>query len=213
VTSARNLASAHGADKDIALPVWETIASIDDHSRDGDGWYPHHDRRFHAFPRRVLRNARPRVITAKANYGPAVIAAGENDVDLIAAVGAVFVIPQSARFGMDHQAEGIAVAKRVDVWPVAGTIREGIIGRRRAVVTQAENLAPEAARFLRDGSDVAAGGHIEHSIAAKRDARAEASGARIGVGDQYVAHVGEAAAFEPPPRERGCALIVFHRLV
>src|ERR1700688_1979334 len=105
MTSASDLASAHRTDKNVALPLRKTIAGINGHSSDGNGGDPHHDRRLQTFPRRVLRNARAGVVAPKADDGPAVIAAGKNDVDLIAAVGAIFVIPQSTRLRMDHKAQ------------------------------------------------------------------------------------------------------------
>src|SRR6202030_2044642 len=141
MTSASDLSSAHRTDKNVALPLRKTVAGINGHSSDGDGGYPHHDRRLQTFPRRVLGNARPSVVAPKADDGPAVIAAGKDDVDLIAAVRAIFVIPQSTSLWMDHKAQRIPVSKGVNLRPVTRTAHEGVVGRRRTIIAHAQNLA------------------------------------------------------------------------
>src|SRR6202034_602955 len=101
MTGARDLARAHRTHEDVVLPVRKTVAGINGHSSHGDGWYPHYQRRLHAFPRRALRNPWAGVVAPKADHRPTVVAAGKNDVDLIATVGAIFVVPQSAGLRMD----------------------------------------------------------------------------------------------------------------
>src|SRR5579871_189720 len=103
VTGAGDLAHAHRTHENVTLPVGKTVAGINGHAGNGDGGNPYHDGRFEAFPRGVFGNARSGVIASKADGRPAVIAAGEDDVDLIAAVGAILVIPQNTRYGMNDE--------------------------------------------------------------------------------------------------------------
>src|ERR1700677_2747431 len=100
MTGARDLASAHRTNQDVALPIRKTVAGINGHSSNGDGRYPNYQRTLHAFPRRVIGNAWDGIVTSEADHGPTVVTALKNDVDLVATVGPIFVVPQSPRLPM-----------------------------------------------------------------------------------------------------------------
>src|ERR1700734_3644512 len=101
MTGARDLASAHGTNKHVALPIRKTVARVNGHSSNGDGWYPNYERTLHAFPRRVVRNPWAGIVAPEADNRPTVVAAGKNNVDLVPTIGAILVVPQSARQRMD----------------------------------------------------------------------------------------------------------------
>ena len=100
-----NLAGAQRPDKDIALPLRQLVARVERHPRHGDRRHPEHDWHFEALVSRGLAVLpRSRIRAAVAHDRPAVVRAGLQDVDLVAAVGAVLVLPHLASAGMHGQA-------------------------------------------------------------------------------------------------------------
>src|SRR5258705_5608890 len=99
-----NLAGAHAADKDVALPFREAVARIKRHAGDSDRRHPEHYRRLEAFMRGLLRLPRALVRATEAHNRPAVVASGPDDVDLVAAIGSVLVLPHLTGARMDCQA-------------------------------------------------------------------------------------------------------------
>ena len=82
-------------------------------------------------------------------------------------------LPEFARYGMEGEAEGIAMPDAVDLRKVSGLADEGIVGWNRAVVTNAQNLADVGGRILRELAVVAvAAGDVEEAGFIKRQARA-----------------------------------------
>src|ERR1700683_3345490 len=93
MASARNLAGTKRADKDVAFPLREFVAGVEGHAGDGNRGNPNHNGRFetNVSGRRNLPWALIR--SSIAHQWPAVVAAGLQDVDLVAAVRAIFVLP------------------------------------------------------------------------------------------------------------------------
>src|SRR5688500_17840979 len=103
----------------------------------------------------MLGDARPVIIAPETDGRPSVVAPGQADVDLVAAVGPVLVVPQHARFRMNDQRQGVAMPERVDLRPIAGAIHERVVRRYGAIVAKTKDLAAQARGLLRDLGDVA----------------------------------------------------------
>ena len=149
VTRARDLAHAHAANEDVALPLRQLVARVEGHARYRNRRRPVDDRILEPFAREAFRLPRPRVGAAEAHERPAVVRSGFQHVDLVAAVRSVFVLPNGAGRRMHGQAERAAVPERVDFRLVTFLADEWVVGRRRAVVAQPQNFAGEAVRILR----------------------------------------------------------------
>ena len=154
----------------------------------------------------------PLVRPAVGNHRPSVVAAGPDDVELVAALRAVFCFPDLAGLGMKDERHGIADAERVDLRFVSGPAGEGVVGGRGAVVIQPQHLAVVTARILRvfgrrqsRASAIGnrhADGHVDLAVAAEHET---GGGLAVdqGVGREDVAHVGQLVpAVETAPGER-----------
>src|SRR5688572_29863993 len=90
-----NLAVAHPADEDIALPLRQTIAGVEADARHGNCGHPVDDRIAEAFLReRALPGTT--ISTPEADLRPAVIATRHEDVHLVAAIRSVLDLPDGA---------------------------------------------------------------------------------------------------------------------
>ena len=105
----------------------------------------------------------------------------------------------------------------VDLRPMARLADERVVFRYRAVVVQAQDLAPQDRGVLRGveehtlrGQDPAAGGHVDLAVAAEGDPSVEPGVAAVGRGDHQVLHVAERVPVQPAPREgrRAAAVVV-----
>ena len=95
-----------------------------------------------------------RVAEARLRRGPpvdrpAVVAAADQQVDLVLLVGAVLGRVPAPVDGMDRDTLGIAVAEAEDGGRPAGTRQDRVVGRNGAVAVEAQDLAVEARRVLR----------------------------------------------------------------
>ena len=217
VAGAGDAALLQGADEDVALPRREQVAGVDGEAGGGDGGQPHHDRRLVAVAGRVRRDPRAGIEAPEAHQRPAVVAAGLEDVELVAAVGAVLVLPDVPGPGVQREAEGVAVPDGVDLRPVARLAHEGVVVGHRAVVVEPQHLAAQAHGVLGgheevavQGPDASAGRHVDLAVGAERDAAVEP---RVGVerlGDHEVLDVVQRVPLEPAPREgrRAAAVVV-----
>src|SRR3954471_4419534 len=120
----RHLADTHAADEHVALPLRQLVAGVERHARYGDRRHPEDERLLEAIVHRLLRLARTWIGAAVADDRPAVVRARLQDVDLVAAVGAVLVLPDFAGVRIGREAERAAMAERVDFRPVAGLADE-----------------------------------------------------------------------------------------
>src|SRR5215469_6858971 len=168
MASARNLASAKRTDKDIALPFREAVAGVKRHSRYGNRWHPVDHRGLKAdmpgrggLPGTLIR-------TSVAHNRPAIVAARLEYVDLVAAIGAIFVFPHFAGPRMHRQTQSAANAERIHLWPVPALSHERVIRRHRAVIAKPQYFAAERVRVLRI---VASRGHEQRAVTAESNAR------------------------------------------
>ena len=150
------------------------------------------------------------VVDAVGGARPAVVGAGLEEVELVAAARPVLDLPHPAGLGMHREALRIAMAPGEDLRPRTGPADEGIVRRHRAVVPQAHDLAAEVAEILRARLVVAlARRDIHQPRAVEGDARAEmqaARGARQGLEDRRDVAQAAVAQFGARHRRRGAAL-------
>src|SRR5690606_31801613 len=83
----------HRPDERIAPPGREAVAAVERQSRDRDRRHPIEKRRLEPVARRFVADRRAVVVFAVCYERPAVIAAREDHVDLVAAERAVLVLP------------------------------------------------------------------------------------------------------------------------
>ena len=140
VPRARDLAHAHAADEQVAFPLRQLAARVERHAGDRDRRRPVHDGIDEALARETFRLPRPRVRAPQAHERPAVVAAGLQHVDLVAAVRAVLVLPDLARARMHRDSHAVAMAQREHLGR-AVLAGERVAGRGRAVVAQPQHFA------------------------------------------------------------------------
>ena len=113
VARARYSALLQGSYKHVASPHRKLITGVDVHAGDRNRGQPHHERRLHPLARRMLGNARARIIASETHDRPAEILAPADDVDLVAAVGTILMVPEYPGLGMDDEAQRIAMPTKV----------------------------------------------------------------------------------------------------
>src|SRR5207302_1575970 len=143
------------------FPFGKLVAGIERHAGDGNRRHPEHDGRLEALVRGDLRLPRTLISTTITHDRPAVVFAGPDDVDLIAAVGTVFVLPYFAGSGMNRETEGRAMPERIDFGFVSGAADKWVVVGNTAVVAKAQHFAAVALRVLRI---VAAIGHEDRAV-------------------------------------------------
>src|SRR5207247_323890 len=95
------------------------------------------------------------------------------DVDLIAAVRPILVLPQFAGFRMNGESERCAMPKRIDLGFVPVASDEWVVAWNAAVVAKPQHFAAVVLGVLRI---VAAVGHEDGAVTAERDARRAGAG-------------------------------------
>ena len=98
----------------------------------------------------ALADGGTRVVDAVGDDGPAVVLALLDDVQLIATARSVFVVPELAGKGVCGKTFGVANAICPDFRQRAGFVEEGIVGGRRSVGGDVEDLAEVTAQVLCD---------------------------------------------------------------
>src|SRR5690606_10674890 len=140
--NALHLHAAQRADEQAALPFGELVARIEREARRRDLRHPEHPRLLHAFAvPRLVRHERARVVAARRDERPAVVRAGLDDVDLVAAHRPDLDLPELARLGMPREVVTVAMAVAVDLGLRARAADERVAGRRFAFVREAQDLA------------------------------------------------------------------------
>ena len=110
VAGTRDFAFAHAADEQIVFPAGIAVAGIEVQAGDGYGGHPVDHGRLHTFFIRIDGHARAGVDSPVADDGPAVVLAGSEYVDFVAAVGPIFAGPDLASDGIDVHTENVAMA-------------------------------------------------------------------------------------------------------
>ena len=129
------------ADENIVFPVGELRARVERDAGDRDGWDPDDDRFLHALHLGLVGDARSLIRAAISHRRPAVVSSAADDIQFVAAVRAILVLPDFAGFGMHKQSKLVAMSERVNLRLVAGLSGKRIIGRHGAVVAEANNLS------------------------------------------------------------------------
>src|SRR5688572_5222917 len=192
MSRARDLAHAHAADERVALPIRELVARVDREARGCDRRHPVDDRILESFARKPFRLPRAGIRAARADERPAVVHAGLQYVDLVAAVRALLALPELARRRMHDETLRAAMPERIDLGLVALAAGKGIVSRHAAVVVQAQDLAGVAHWILRTAAvaGIAERAHVELAVAAEGETRHAARVRR----DEDVAHVRQRSA-------------------
>src|SRR5262245_16994201 len=121
----------------------------------------------------MLGDARPGILAPETDDRPAVVASRLDDVDLVATVGPVLVVPELSGLRMHDERERVAVSERVDLRAVPGAVHKRIVWRHSAIVAKAKDLAAQTHWILRDLPDIPASREVHHAIAAEGDATVE----------------------------------------
>src|SRR4030095_1114604 len=114
------------------------------------------------------------VVDAVGGARPAVIGAGFQEVELVAAARAMLALPHAAGLGVHGEPLRIAMPPGEDLRPYVGLADEGIVRRPRPVVAQPHDLAAEVVEILCPLWLIALGrGDVHQAGAIEGDARAE----------------------------------------
>src|SRR5262245_13147550 len=203
------------ADKEVAAPRREQIAGQERHARRCDRRHPVPQRLLHSRLVRALVDLGAAVVDAVADHRPTVILALLDNVDLVAAARAVFVLPQLACGGVQRETLRIAMAVAPDFRFGAGLAGERIVGRHRAIRPDADDLAEVVSETLRlvARSEMLAQGQKEAVIRRLHDAAAEmiAAGARAGLAEDHLDGIEPGSGFvaQPGAGERGARAAVY----
>ena len=116
------------ADEQAALPAREQVAGVERHAGGRDRRRPVLHRLLHAGLRACRRRSAAAIIDAVADHRPAVVLARLDDVDLVAALRAVLLLPELAVGGIEGEALRVAVAIGPDLGQRAGRPTNGLSG-------------------------------------------------------------------------------------
>src|SRR5262245_17354731 len=137
------------ADEQVAAPSRKHVAVIEGHAGWRDRRRPVPQRLLHAVFVRALVDLGAVVVYAVADHRPAVVQALLDQVDLVAALRAVLVLPQLAGLRMEDEALRVAVAIAPDLGLSAVAAAEWTVGRHRAVRPHPHDLADVVGEVLR----------------------------------------------------------------
>ncbi len=148
----------HRADKEIALPIGEEVARVEHHSRWRDRRHPVIDRLLDAFhARRAVSNGHVLpairlsrvVLLPVGDVGPSVVPPRPDDVDLVAALGAVINGPQLPCLRVNRGAFRILEAVRIGLAQDGRPGEPRVVLRDRAVAVDANGTPGEVAADVR----------------------------------------------------------------
>src|SRR5262249_170348 len=126
---AGNLSGAHAADKDITLPFGKAVTGIKRHTRDGNRRHPEHYRRLEFIVCGSLGLPWSLIGSSEADDGPAVVTSGLDDVDLVASIRTVLVLPDVPGSRMNRKPESRAMADRVNLGLITPRADQPPLGR------------------------------------------------------------------------------------
>src|SRR6185312_11639233 len=149
---------AQGTAEETVLPLREQVAAIEGQPRWSERRVPVIDRLLHpvlggvaiADPNAVVADGvgRSRIFDAVADHRPAVIGAFFYDVDLVSTFRTDVGIPQLACLRVEGETFRTAKAISPDFGPRTRGMEEGIVGRRRAVGRDVNDLAQVIVQLL-----------------------------------------------------------------
>ena len=152
------------------------------------------------------------VIASEGDHRPAVIGAGADDVDLVAALRAVLVRPQLVGQRVERRALDVAVAEGELLGQGARLADEGVVLRHAAVVMQADHRAGMVVQPLGAIHLAAVAERDVEEAAVEHQARAEVvSGPRLGPHAEQHLQVAQGASVEPCARHLGALAALARR--
>src|SRR4051794_5272095 len=142
--------SRHGQrrQEQAAAPAWEGIAVVEGNAGGADDRRPDLERVLHSRRRAQVGDDRAIEVQAVRHQWPAVVAAGADDVDLVAAAGPELRLPQAAGPGIEGKALRVAMAVGPDFGPGARVVEERIASRWAPIPLQPQHLAREIIKAL-----------------------------------------------------------------
>ena len=174
LTTTRSSAPVRGISPTRALPtnrlpfqVGKLVARVEREPGRRDRRQPQNQRLLDTFAERRRRNPRAVVVAAEAELRPAVVAPGQQQIDLVAAVRAVLGVQHGAGRGVHREAELVTMAVREDLGPRAGLADERVAGRRLAVVAQPQDFAIDVPKVLGRVVERRARRHVEQAVVAE----------------------------------------------
>ena len=147
-SDAAKFLGGEGAEEQTVFPCRKAAAGVEGDRASGDRRHPIRDGLIHAGLRSVTGNGSSVVIHAVGDDGPAVVVAGFDDVEFVAAAGTVLGFPEFASNGTEGEALGIAVAVAPDRFDSSVSIDEGIVRGHTAIFVNAIDLAIGMREFL-----------------------------------------------------------------
>ena len=204
----------------MPAPVRKRVARVQRQTGGASGGHPDLARLGHALGVGASMDGATRaVIHAIAHHRPAVIGPGFDQVQLVAALGAVLGQPQVAGGCVDDHALGVAVAVAPDI--VEGFIlsNKGVVGRDAAILPQAhyhavmigEQLGRVCLKIARGPHLAVADGDKDMALAVENNARAVVT-ATAGFGLKDFLHSVQSAVLVAPANDGGGGLVAGQRL-
>ena len=209
--------AAQAADEDAVLPLRKQVAGVESEAGGRDHRIPVIDRLLHALlVGDAFADRRARIVDAVHDHRPAVVLALLDDVELVAAARTVLGFPQAAGPRIERQAFLAADAIGPDLGQDARLAEERIVGRRRAVGRDVNDLAEMGVQPLRHVPRrrirAVADGHEQVAVGPDRDAAAGLAAEPLGrhgrLGSEDDLHVGQGPLrfIQPRPRDIGIAV-------
>src|SRR5262249_32928194 len=126
-------------DEKIPFPRRKSIPGVKDNARWTDRRDPEHSRIFHFRPKpRLIRNERAGVISSHRYERPAVIFAGDKNIDFVSAHWTDLGFPQLMRLGIKREPVAIAMAVGINLRLRSDSTHERIVRRYAAVIPDSQ---------------------------------------------------------------------------
>src|SRR5882762_4673595 len=133
---------SHGPNEEAAAPLRKLRPCVYDHPAGSNGRGPDPNRLLHSFLRGdALADRASGILPSVGDYRPAVVGAATNDIEFVPAKRTVLVLPQLSGFRMQDQSLRVAMPVTPDLGSRVLCSNEGIVGRNRAVIAEAKDLA------------------------------------------------------------------------
>jgi hypothetical protein len=125
-SDAAKFLGGEGSEEQTVFPCREAAAGAEGDGASGDGRHPIGDGLIHVGLRGVSGDGSSVVIHAVGDDGPAIVVAGFDDVEFVAAAWNVLGFPEFAGNGADGEALGIAMAVAPDGFDSASRLTKGL---------------------------------------------------------------------------------------
>src|SRR5688572_29595954 len=139
--SAIDLAAPRAGDEKIVLPGQNLVAMVKGDAGWRDGGHPDHDRRLGTRTDRCGGQWGTAIFDTISIFGPSIITAAQDTIQLIPALGTMFGCDKAAGLPFKRKAQRIAVAEGIDFSSRALDVHEGIVVRYGSVLPDPQHLA------------------------------------------------------------------------